>query len=312
MGKNVFMFSGQGGQYFQMGRELYESVPAFRACMNRLDNFVLSTHNYSILSELYFSNRNKSEVFDSIMVTHPAIYMVEYAIAKALMDAGLRPDAVMGASLGTFAAGAVAGCFDVYDGLSAVLSQALLLERFAPRGVMLAVLADPSRFISFSERVGFEISAINFSSHFVVSCTPDQINGVERFFQSHSIVTQRINVNFAFHSSFIEPIREALIENVGQLQLLRPRVPIWCCASTNSVEEFGADYFWSVARRPIYFERTFRNIDVEGGNRYFDLGPAGTLATFARYILPSESLSTVSTIMSPYGGELRNFNSILS
>lgn len=312
MDNTVFMFSGQGGQYFQMGRELYESLPVFRASMNRMDNFVISEKKYSVLSELYFSNRKKSEVFDSILITHPAIYMVEYALAQALIDAGLQPNAVMGASLGMFAAGAVAGCFDVYDGLSAVLSQAALLEKVAPQGVMLAVLADQCKFIPFSKEIGFEVSAINFSSHFVVSCTHERINSVEDFFRNHGVVTQRLNVNYAFHSSIIEPIRGHLIGNMRQLNMMHAKIPVWCCASSGMIDGMDGDYFWKVARQPIYFERTFKNMEDGGGGAYFDLGPTGTLATFARYILSRDSQSAVRAIMSPYGGELKNFHSILS
>lgn len=298
-----------------MGRSLYEQVPVFRSWMNRLDGIVREQANYSVLSELYFAERKKSDVFDAIRLTHPAIFMVEYAAAQVLIESGVIPDEVLGASLGTFAAATIAGCFTVHDALLAVLAQAELLEKHAPKGAMFAVLGDPSAFQSFAAALGFEIAAFNFSDHFVISCSLDRTDDISRFFHKQNVIIQRLNVNFAFHSAYIQSLEARLVGNISGLlgTAAHASMPIWCCATANIASDMGAGYFWKVARNPIYFERTVMEAERTGPNQYIDLGPSGTLATFTRYLLSAtNSTSFVRAVMSPYGGDLKNLAVLIS
>src|SRR6266404_8409287 len=113
----VFMFSGQGSHYFQMGRALYESNPVFAHWLDRMDKVVHDLTGRSVLTVLY-GERSKAEPFVDITATHPAIFMVEYALAQALMEKGVVPDYTLGTSLGSFAAASVSGCLSMEDALS--------------------------------------------------------------------------------------------------------------------------------------------------------------------------------------------------
>src|SRR4051812_8779412 len=101
------MFSGQGSQYFHMGRALFEGNATFRHWMTRLDAMVRQSSGASVVETLYSDANRRSDAFDRTLLTHPAIFMVEVSLAQCLMDAGLQPDLVLGASLGSFAAAAV-------------------------------------------------------------------------------------------------------------------------------------------------------------------------------------------------------------
>ena len=126
--ETVFMFSGQGSQYFHMGRALYDDNDTFRGWMVRLDEVARQASGSSVIEALYSDARAKGEPFDRTLLTHPAIFMVEYALAQALIHAGVVPDLVLGVSMGSFAAAAVAGFIDVEDALTAVIRQAMSLE----------------------------------------------------------------------------------------------------------------------------------------------------------------------------------------
>src|SRR5262245_62561009 len=138
----VFMCSGQGSQYFQMGRALYDGDDTFREWMIELDDIARGESGKSVIETLYSDAHCKGDPFDRTLLTHPAIFMVEYSLAQSLMRAGVRPDIVLGVSLGSFAAAAVAGFIDVEDALTAVARQAIALEEWCEPGGMIAVLAD--------------------------------------------------------------------------------------------------------------------------------------------------------------------------
>ena len=99
--ETVFMFSGQGSQYFQMGRELFEKNETFRDWMIRLDDIPRHVSGKSVIEVLYSDVYGKGDRFDRTLLTHPAIFMVEYSLAETLVEAGVRPDMVLGVSLGS-------------------------------------------------------------------------------------------------------------------------------------------------------------------------------------------------------------------
>src|SRR5215510_16507257 len=163
------MFSGQGSQYFQMGKALYENNETFRGWMQRLDESALRESGLSVIETLYSTAHGKGDPFDRTVLTHPAIFMVEYSLAETLIEAGVRPDMVLGVSLGSFAAATVAGFIAVEDALTSVVRQAIAFEEYCQPGGMTAVLTDPALFAEQFFRDRCELAAVNFSSHFVIS-----------------------------------------------------------------------------------------------------------------------------------------------
>src|SRR5688572_6962505 len=107
--RTVFMFSGQGSQYFHMGRALYERSDVFRAELDHLDALATPLVGQSVVRALYDERRSKADTFDRLALTSPAIFMVEWALARAVVEAGVRPDVVLGVSNGSFAAAVMAG-----------------------------------------------------------------------------------------------------------------------------------------------------------------------------------------------------------
>ncbi len=106
----ILMFSGQGPDYYQMGRDLYEHHPVFANWMRRGDEVVEDVMGYSVVGELYGARHRKSEAFSQTLKTHPAIYMVEYALAKVVQSQGIEVDGILGASLGEIVGCIVGGC----------------------------------------------------------------------------------------------------------------------------------------------------------------------------------------------------------
>ncbi|MGZ5431402.1 MAG: acyltransferase domain-containing protein [Thermoanaerobaculia bacterium] len=310
--ETVFMFSGQGSHYFQMGRALFDENDSFRGWMLRLDEVVWQSAGASIVETLYADSNSKGDPFDRTLYTHPAIFMVEYALARSLMDAGVWPDMVLGVSLGSFAAAAVAGCMEAEEALSAVIRQAMALEASCEPGGLTAILADPALFAEEFISRRSELAAVNFASHFVVSARQAELGEIETVLRQRNVGYQRLAVSFPFHSKWIDRAREPFAAYMQTVRCKPPRLPVACCDRSAVVADVSGDYFWDVVRQPMRFRETIAHLEAQGPRRYVDVGPAGTLATFLKHGMLPGSRSTAHPIMTPFGTDRRNLAALLA
>jgi len=308
----VFMFSGQGSQYFHMGRALYEGNDTFREWMIELDDIARGASGRSVIEALYSDARGRGDQFDRTLLTHPAIFMVEYSLAQSLMRAGVWPDIVLGVSLGSFAAAAVAGFIGVEDALTAVMRQATALEECCEPGGMIAVLADPALFAEDFLSGRGELAAVNFSSHFVVSARRAELETIEAALRKRNIGYQRLPVSVPFHSQWIDSAKAPFASFMRSIRYRPGRLPLACCDQTAILSELSDDYFWNVVRRPIRFRETTARLEQQGARRYIDVGPSGTLATFLKYVMPATTKSTAHAVLTPYGFDRKNLAAVLA
>lgn len=309
--KTIFMFSGQGSQYYQMGLPLYEQDPVFRRWMDDLDAFCRREFGASVLALIYDRHKTRADVFERTPLSGLAIFMVEYALAKSLEHAGVHADLTLGASLGTYAAAAVSGASTPEDAMRSIMRQTRILEQHCPAGGMLAIIADTDLFNAPEIRTRSELAALNFSSHFVVAGLESSLVEIERWLSAKGVTHQRVPVSYAFHSRWIDaaygPLR--LAQDAAALQPLR--VPLVCCAQSRKLNALDAESMWKVIRDPIEFSRTISGLVREGPYRYVDVGPSGTLAGFLRYLLPADSGAQVHRVLTPFGGEVKSFASLV-
>ncbi|AOZ49061.1 acyltransferase domain-containing protein [Chromobacterium vaccinii] len=300
----IFMFSGQGSQYFQMGLELFGSNPEFRSWMETLDCQVRERTGASALEAIY--SRGKNETFDHIPHTHPAIFMLEYALAQCLQSEGLHPDLTLGASMGSFAAAAVAGFVSVEDALDAVISQAGAFHDSAMPGGMLAVLAPMDKTVGRLDGLQWELAADNFDGHFALSAPAAQLTEIEARLRSLDIAHQRLPVRHAYHSRWIDDARDDFLRRTSHLSFKGGALPLICCEQADPLRRLPADFFWRAVRNPIRLRETIARLERDGGCRYIDVGPSGTMATFAKYLLRKDGGSSAHAILTPYGRDLNN------
>src|ERR1700739_3760947 len=305
------MFSGQGSQYFQMGRELFKTNDIFHNCMVRLDTIAKELTGDSVIGALYSDASTKGAPLDRTLLTHPAIFMVEYALAQVLIHAGVLPDMVLGASMGSFAAATVAGFIEVEDALASVVQQAIALEE-CERGGMIAVLADPALFAEDFLSRRSELAAVNFSSHFVISARWNDLEEIEVALKKDNVGYQRLPVSSAFHSRWIGKAKAPFASFMRSIRYKQGSLSLGCCDQATVVSGLPADYFWNVVRRPIRFPETIAHLEQLSPHRYIDVGPAGTLATFLKYSIPANTKSIVHTILTPYGLDQKNLTALLA
>src|SRR5262249_53416470 len=165
--RSVFMYSGQGSQYYSMGKELYEHDAVFRRSMEACDGVPRSLTGKSIVAQLYDDAKRRDELTD-ISISHPALFSVGYSLTQVLLDRKIQPDYVLGYSLGEYIAAAVAGALSLEDAMAIVVQQARLLSQGAAGGGMLTVLSPVDHFErNPSLYAGSTLACVNYDKNFV-------------------------------------------------------------------------------------------------------------------------------------------------
>jgi acyl transferase domain-containing protein len=304
------MFPGQGVQYFQMGRMLYEGNATFRSWMDRLDARAADYVGQSVVDVMYDGARTKGEAFDQILYTHPALFMVQYAMARTLLAEGFaRPDCLLGASLGEFIAAAVAEVAPPEAMLFDLIKQARLFEAHCD-GAMLLVIDDVATFRTdpvFAE--GCELAGTNFDRCFVVAGSSATIGRIAAQLKLQDVVHQLLPVPVAFHASHVDHVEELFLRTFAGMTAAAAKIPVLSCAApadrTARGERFSAAYWWHVIRQPIALQRTLVDFGRDHPHAvYVDLGPSGNMASFAKYNLPATAQDRIVPVMTPFGRDL--------
>ncbi|WPS89815.1 ACP S-malonyltransferase [Brevibacillus halotolerans] len=310
----VFMYSGQGSQYYQMGKALFEHNRIFRSYMNELDAKAPELIGISVQSELYGTNRNMTEPFTRTLHTHVCIFMVEYATTMVLLENGIVPDAVIGVSMGEFAASVAAGVCSVDTALKSVVKQAQLLEKHCDEGAMLAILDRPSLFLS--DPVLYENSelvSIHNENHFIVSGRKEHMAMIEQHAKKNGIMCSKLPVTHGFHSSSIDPASDEYVAFLQKQLFLDPKIPYISSVSGSLLSEWNTDYFWQVIRKPIQFTEGITFLQKDDDDRiYIDVGPSGTLSTLCKSKSSIKKNQMMLPIITPYKTELQNLDYILT
>lgn len=316
MRKIVWMFSGQGSQYFNMGRGLYESDPVFRDVMNRCDEVVRRLRGESLLDVIYRPNdKDRFTDFVELRHTHPALFAVQYSLAQTLLHRGMKPDLLLGYSLGEIVAAAVGGALPMEAALESLLDQARLLTASAEPGAMLAILASPEiwspRDPLYAETW---VAARNAPQHFVLSGPPAAIDRIQEHLKATEIPYHRLPVTVGFHSPLIDGLERPFRELLRPLRMKDFGYPLVSAAYGTQLTRAPADFFWEVVRRPVRFHDTVSWLERGGTAAYVDLGPFGTLASFLKYGLDRASSSRAYPLMTPFhrsGDTLRRMEAVL-
>lgn len=298
----AFLFSGQGSHYFQMGAELLANDRCFRSWMEKLDAIAVKWLDTSVIAKIYDRRWKCSDVFSETRFTHPAIFMVEYAMARTLEERGLRPAALLGVSLGEYAAAAIAGVIELESAFEFVLRQGLLVDAICEPGGMLTILDSPT----FFRRTPFlysraEIVAENFHQHFVIAGSAPALDEIEKFLSAQDIAFHRLAMTRAFHSHALDPAASRFLEIAGSYHFHAPTLPFYSSVVGGRNEKFDANYFWQLARRRVQFRDALEELDRDGPWIYVDVGPSGTLAGMGRYILGQQSGSEFYPVLTPLG-----------
>lgn len=296
----VFMFSGMGSQYYQMGASLYARNRTFCHHLRALDTVLQDRHRVSVLDVIYAKEKTLSQPFDDIVLSGLAIFMMEVSLVRTLQERGVMPDVLLGSSLGTIVASVVSGCIMEEDAIDLLFQSGTIMRDSCGEGAMLAILANSSVHRDYPElHQSTEIAGVNFDNNFIISLPGQDIDRVTATLNANSIVYQQMPIRRAYHSTWIEPAKEGILHAYSSIGKRRPNLPIYCCSSSDPVQFVESNRLWQAMREPMRLSETINFLEKSGTKHYIDVGPTGTLATCLKYILPPTSASQITQVMSP-------------
>ncbi|MGN8844969.1 ACP S-malonyltransferase [Niallia sp. HCP3S3_B10] len=286
--KKIFLFAGQGCQYYGMGKSLYGKNIDFRRYVDEVDEEIVNKIGLSIRDILFDKRKDRSEAFLPILYTSLAIFMYEYSAAKMMIKNGIIPDGMIGSSLGEFSSAVVSNMIDMEDAISLIIQQSKLIMEKAPVGGMITVFDDPLLFESRRDIFkDVELISVNHRKNFVVSANLESIIALEKLLNDNQILHYKLPVQYAFHSSEVECLREEYLSLVDNFPLKLPKYEVISGITGEPLRHVNPDYFWRVLREPINFKECITNLNSDECI-FIDLSPDGELAMMLKYILPND------------------------
>lgn len=314
-GRIVFMFSGQGSQYAGMGQELYSRNLVFRRCMDEFSEVALPFLGVHLAHKICCASDPESDLFVKTRYTNPALFMFNYAVATTLESSGVRPDELLGYSLGELTAAAYNENVDRFDLFVRLIRASFALEEHSPGGGMLAVLDSPQLWELHPEWFGStSLASVNCSRSFVVSGPANVLEKLQAQLQASDILCQRLPVMQAFHSPWIDPAKPSVIREISALPWIAwGRFPIYSCTAPgiSEAKSSSSGRFWDAMRQPVLFETALRHLEASGPKLYIDVGPSGTLAAFVKIAVGSSSSSEALPIIDRFGFNERGLQNAL-
>jgi len=282
----VFMFSGQGSQYVNMGLELYRTESGFQELIDQCSEILQPQLSLDLRNILYPEEKNGEEaakVLKQTFITQPALFTIEYALAKLWMSWGIIPNALIGHSIGEYVAACLSGVFSLEDALLLVAARGRLMQQM-PTGSMLAVHLsekDIQRFLGQN----LSVAAVNAPTFCVVSGETEAVRRLENELEKSNVVSTLLHTSHAFHSNTMEPILDAFAEQVGRVRANPPQIPFVSNLTGKWItpEEAMSPRYWAKhLRQTVRFSDGVQELLKEPNRVLLEVGPGQTLSTLVR------------------------------
>jgi len=282
----AFLFPGQGAQSVNMGRALYEAEPVFRRELDRCAELLLPLLGCDLREVIYPARGDEAAATERLKetrFTQPALFAVEWALAQLWLSWGVKPQAMIGHSVGEYVAACLAEVIPLEDALTLVATRARLVQA-QPPGAMLAVRLPESDLLPRIP-AALSLAAVNSPKLCVVAGPHDAIAAFEQALASDGIVSRYLSTSHAFHSAMMDNVIAPFTEAVRRVALREPKLPFVSCVSgtwITAAEATSPEYWARHLRKPVRFADAVATLCDGEDAVLLEVGPGTTLATLAR------------------------------
>jgi phthiocerol/phenolphthiocerol synthesis type-I polyketide synthase E len=282
----TFMFPGQGSEYVNMARDLYTGAPVFRAEFDRCAELQRATSGKDLVSLVFpalDAQSTRAHGLDGADVCQPALFAVEYALARLMIASGVTPQSYIGHSVGEYVAACLAGVFTLEDALSVVAARGRLIQTM-PSGAMLAVSASEQRVKQWIDPASLSVAAVNSPNACVIAGTAKAVDDLATVLADEGILHRRLQVSHAFHSHMMDAALDPFRSVMGQVTLSAPHTPFISNVTGNWIraeEATDQEYWVNQLRRTVYFSDGLGEVLKDPCRVAVEVGPGRTLHALA-------------------------------
>ncbi|MDC0832900.1 SDR family oxidoreductase [Geitlerinema sp. CS-897] len=276
----IFMFPGQGAQYLNMGRRLYEAEPRFRDVCDRCFEILKTQHQLDLKSILFGDN---SEKLTQTAIAQPALFAIEYALAQLWISWGIVPKSAIGHSIGEYVAACVAGVFSLEDALRVVVTRGRLMQQ-QPPGAMVAVRLSAEAVRPYLDK-SLSVAASNSPFLTTVSGTVEDIEQLRSHLAAQDIDCIPLHTSHAFHSPMMEGAIAPFVKQLQRVTLNPPQIPVISNVTGTWMTEEEAtnpQYWAQQLRQTVEFAAGVGELLQDSEAIFLEVGPGRTLCTLAK------------------------------
>jgi amino acid adenylation domain-containing protein len=278
----VFMFPGQGAQYPRMGAKLYGWDRGFRSDVDTCAE-ILKSHLGLDLRAVLFSHgseRASNLELRRTALAQPALFVIEYGLARLWTRWGIHPQGMIGHSVGELVAACLSGVFTIEEALAIVATRGRLIEQLPP-GAMLAIRL-PEDQVTGLLGDDLSLAAVNSPMLCVVSGPETAVARLAGELESRRVATRRLSTSHAFHSHMMDEVIKPFSERLSRYQFQRPQVPFVSCVTGKTIKDEEATdprYWAGHVRAPVRFSAGISELSATPGSLFLEVGPGRTLCT---------------------------------
>ena len=280
----VFMFPGQGAQYPNMGLGLYETEPEYRVHVDYCSEILRPLLGLDIRDMIHPSTEggDANDALRNTLFTQPALFVVEYALARLWMSWGINPTAVIGHSIGEYVAATLAGVFTVKDALGLVATRGRMIAEL-PGGAMLSVSLTEVEVTPYLDS-RLSLAAVNSPSLCVISGDEEAVTSLEHRLGADGRPCKRLHTSHAFHSSMMESIVAPFTEQVSRVPLHEPGIALMSTVTGKWVKEemCNPEYWARNLRQTVRFSQGAATLLEDPNLALLEVGPGKTLSTLIK------------------------------
>ncbi|MDH4410932.1 MAG: SDR family NAD(P)-dependent oxidoreductase, partial [Verrucomicrobiales bacterium] len=271
----VFVFTGQGAQWWAMGQELIEREPVFRKVFEEIDSYLKPLAGWSLIEEM--TRDEASSQINRTNIAQPAIFGLQIALAELWKSWGVRPSKVVGHSVGEVAAAYVAGAYSLEDAVKVIYHRSRLQDMTGGKGRMVAVGLSQSeaRKAIAGKEDQVQVAVINSPGMVTLAGDTAPLEEVVAGLEAQGKFVRWLRIDYAFHTHQMEPIREELLAVLKDINPLPTSIPYISTVTGGICDgtKLDAQYWWQNVREAVLFAPAIASLIRAGEDSFLEVGP---------------------------------------